>query len=436
MRRPWHRALLLAAAAAGLARAAEPAPAGTAPGGPEPQSAISHDSPPPQGIARWLDPTAAPFIPVPEIDVDPNSGTTLGLIPTWLVTDAQGQVRRIIAPDVLYNPYFGYGARGRIFSYPSEDTQWSVVAGAKQRVESEFDYEYQTGRLRDTTWSFTGSAVYDRSGTPRFYGIGNNSTIYDETNYTLQQKYVQTNVGWNVNRELQLSYTLRMREVDVQPGTLAGIASLQSRFGQILGVGTNHEVLNRFAVTYDTRDDPTVPTHGGAYTVFGGVADRTGIFHASLYSVVGIDAKQLWSLAPGEVIVVHGALRYMPGTAHVPFWSLSTLGGATSVIGEQQPLRGFGEGRFYDRNAFSSSLEYRHRIASVDAMSTRIDVEATPFIDAGEVFAHSRTSPVSHLHKVAGLGFRGIASPFVVGYVDIGYGSEGAAVFTGINYPF
>jgi hypothetical protein len=24
----------------------------------------------------------------------------------------------------------------------------------------------------------------------------------------------------------------------------------------------------------------------------------------------------------------------------------------------------------------------------------------------------------------------------VVGYVDVGYGTEGAAVFTGLNYPF
>jgi hypothetical protein len=37
---------------------------------------------------------------------------------------------------------------------------------------------------------------------------------------------------------------------------------------------------------------------------------------------------------------------------------------------------------------------------------------------------------------VGGIGFRGVARPFVVGYVDIGYGSEGVAVFTGLNYPF
>ena len=34
------------------------------------------------------------------------------------------------------------------------------------------------------------------------------------------------------------------------------------------------------------------------------------------------------------------------------------------------------------------------------------------------------------------IGFRGIAEPFVVGFVDIGWGGEGAAVFSGINYPF
>ena len=59
-----------------------------------------------------------------------------------------------------------------------------------------------------------------------------------------------------------------------------------------------------------------------------------------------------------------------------------------------------------------------------------------PFVDVGRVFSQSGTLPVSDLHKIAGVGFRGVAPPFVVGYVDVGYGSEGAAVFSGIGYPF
>jgi hypothetical protein len=44
--------------------------------------------------------------------------------------------------------------------------------------------------------------------------------------------------------------------------------------------------------------------------------------------------------------------------------------------------------------------------------------------------------PFTNLHPVGGIAFRGIAEPFVVGFVDVGWGGEGAAVFSGINYPF
>jgi hypothetical protein len=55
---------------------------------------------------------------------------------------------------------------------------------------------------------------------------------------------------------------------------------------------------------------------------------------------------------------------------------------------------------------------------------------------AGDHREPDGTWPLTQLHKVGGIGFRGVARPFVVGYADIGYGSEGVAVFTGLNYPF
>ena len=389
-----------------------------------------------KGWMRFFDPSTAPFLPIPEIDSDPNSGTTVGLIPTVLVTDEHDEIRKIIAPAVDYNHYFGVGAHVSIYSFMTDETQWALTAGAKQRVESNFDLEYTAGRLRDTPLSVTASLVYDRSGTPRFYGIGNDSPEYDVSNYTLNQKFVQTTVGWNLSRALQIAYTLRLRDVQVQPGTLSGVPSTANLYPALFGVGTVHENLSRVEIIYDTRDDVTIPTSGGQYVVYGGVAASDGVLESSLYSVTGADARQIWSVSPGNIIAAHAALRYMPGVTDVPFWSLSNIGGDRSVLAEAQPLRGFGVGRYYDRNSFSSSLEYRKRVLALDAVSTHINIEVTPFVDVGEVFAHSRESPVAHLHKVGGLGFRAVASPFVVGYVDVGYGSEGVAVFTGINYPF
>src|SRR5450432_815272 len=102
-------ALLAAAscAAAGWAAAPEDPPQAPAPG------PIPPPPTPSKGLSRWFDPATAPFIPVPLIGVDPDSGTTLGLIPTWVHISENHEINRIIAPDVLFNPYFGVGVHGR-----------------------------------------------------------------------------------------------------------------------------------------------------------------------------------------------------------------------------------------------------------------------------------------------------------------------------------
>jgi Omp85 superfamily domain len=428
------RLLLLAAM---LAKASLAAPPGTdPPQAPAPGPIPPPPPSPPTGLWRWFDPATAPFIPVPLVSVDPDSGTTLGLIPTWVHTNENHEISRIIAPDVLYNPYFGYGMHGRVYGYTSGDEQWSMVGGIKERVEREFDAEYQRGRLRDQRWSINASLVYDRSGVPRFYGIGNRTPQSAQTNYTNQQERAQVQVGLNLTHAWQLLYTGRFRVVDVLPGTLPKIPSLETRFGPILGVGTNKQFLNRLSIVYDTRDDLTVPTRGMELIAYGGLASRGGLLNDSMYSEAGGDARAFWPVRPDTILVAHMALRYLPSTHGVPFWALSGIGGGDTEVGGEQPLRGFGAGRFYDRDSFSGSVEMRRKVMSFDATSTSIDVELTPFIDVGRVFARTSTFPLDQLHHVYGVGFRGIARPFVVGYVDIGYGSEGIAAFTGLNYPF
>jgi hypothetical protein len=395
-------------------------------------------SPPPgpakPGWTKWFNPATAPFIPVPEIAVDPDSGTTIGLIPTWVTTDENHNVSRIVAPDIIYNEHFGFGVHGRIFSYTSADEQWSLVAGIKERVEREFDAEYEVGRLRQERWSMNFSLVYDVDGTPRFYGIGNQTHASAQTNYTAQKEYAQAQIGLNLNHTWQLLYTAHFKSVDVLPGTLEEVPSIETQFPQALG--TNKEFLNRLSLVYDTRDDLAVPSRGMKWVLYVGASAKNGLVNDSSYSEAGVDARGIWPVAPDTVLAAHASLRYLPTVNDIPFWALSNVGGGQSVIGGEQPLRGFGTGRFYDRDSFSATVELRRKVLSFDAVTTILDIEVAPFADFGRVFAGSNTDPVDHVHQVYGVGFRGIARPYVVGYVDIGYGSEGAAVFTGLNYPF
>ncbi|MEA3135036.1 MAG: hypothetical protein QOG17_2882, partial [Gammaproteobacteria bacterium] len=87
-------------------------------GDPAPDAGGAAPKPPPPGpLSTWFNPSTAPFIPVPLIGTDPNSGTTLGILPVWIKTDDNHEIRRIIAPDILHNPYFGWGVDGRLYAY-------------------------------------------------------------------------------------------------------------------------------------------------------------------------------------------------------------------------------------------------------------------------------------------------------------------------------
>ncbi len=427
--------LLLAVMSLGPAAEAQLPPGDVPPAQfPVPTDVQVPPAPVPASFWPWHDAKLLPYIAVPEIGADPNGGTTFGLLPVWLRTDAKHQIDRIIAPDLYHNSYFGWGVHARLYAYPSEDEQLSIIAGIAQRVEHQFFFDYQRGRARHEQWSVLASLMSERNGSLRYYGTGNDTSKSAETNYTAQQQAAQVKIGLNLSRIWQLAYTVRARFVDVQSGTLPGIRSIDQRFGNAI-LGTDKYFLHRFSIGYDTRDDLTIPSSGMEWVVYAGAA-TSGAFNDALYREAGFDGRGFWSSFHDTVVAAHVAVRYLLGDHNAPFWALSTLGGDRSEVGGEQPLRGYGAGRYTDQNAYSVTLELRRRAFSFAAASTHVDIEVSPFVDAGRVFSGTGTFPLSHIHAIGGVGFRGTAKPFVVGYVDIGYGSEGAAVFTGINYPF
>jgi hypothetical protein len=387
------------------------------------------------GWGRWFDPATAPFIPIPEVDTAPHSGLTLGVIPTWLRTNSRDEIERIVAPDLIHSQYFGWGARMRVLGYPSADTQWSVVGGGKQRVEREFDGRYVAGQTRAGPRSWSVEAIYDRSGTPRFFGLGNQSQHADETSYVDNQGALDVTVGRNLSPRLQLAYRARERYVDVLPAALHGLPSIERLFPRLLGIGSEHELQNTALLTRDTRDSPIIPHVGARYILYGGFVTRA-LGSSVSYSYFGAEARQYWALGSSLTLAWHAGARYMPSAARAPFWALSSLGGDRSVTGDREPLRADGADRYIDRNMFAGGVELRTRVATFNAFATRVSLELAPFVDAGKVFSNFGTSPVSRLHSAPGLGVRGLASPYVVGYVDIGFGHNRTAVFSGIDYPF
>jgi hypothetical protein len=381
----------------------------------------------------WVD--TLPFIPVPEIDTAPQSGVTLGLIPVFLSHNEQGQIDRILAPDIIHSEYFGWGARWRTFGYPSEDERWSVVAGAKEHVEREFDARFDQGLLRNGDWSWGLHAMIDRSGTSRFYGLGNDSLLSNQTSFVDSQARLEGSLARKLAPAWQLAYLACADSVRIEHSNLDSLPSIETRFAAIAQAGDAGELQQRVSLVADTRDSTVLPRQGGRFAAFAGFSSE-GLAGNVSYSYLGLDGTWLEPAGPRITLVGHAALRYMLSYRDAPFWALSSLGGDRSAIAEAQPLRAYGPGRYVDRNGSSVSLEARSEAGRFHGLDTDLEAEVAPFVDAGKVFDAMNGSPVSHAHVGEGLGLRLLARPFIVGYLDVAHGAEGFAVFSGIDYPF
>ena len=382
-----------------------------------------------------MDPSSWPFIPVPEVATDPNGGTTIGILPVFLFTDTKNQIRDIFAPDVNWNTTLGAGGTFRYISYPSEDTNWYAVAGGAQEIARKVDLDYQTGRTHQDLFTLEGRFFFERDPTDRFYGVGNKSSQGNQTNYTTQQLYGQGTVGLNITEQLQLQFMERPRWMRIYDGAFTSIPSIFQLFPNQKGVNGGSEVLSQLMVQYDTRDSIDIPKSGGLYRIYGAIADRA-LGSSSSYTRFGYDLHKYLTINPRITFAGHLFAEYEPAGNEMPFWAQARLGGDESMLTDQETLRGYGAGRFVDNNLIVANLEMRTRVYDANLFGTHGTLEVAPFAEAGRVAHELGYNPISQLHPVGGVGFRGIAEPFVVGFVDIGYGGEGAAIFSGINYPF
>jgi len=381
------------------------------------------------------DPNSWPFIPVPEVATDPNGGTTGGVLGVVLYTDTKNQITDIFAPDIEDNTTLGPGGTFRYLSYPSEDTNWYVTAGAQINILRRVDVDYQTGRTHKKWWSFEGRLFWEKDPTERFFGVGNDTRLGNETNYTTNQIYALGVFGINFTEDLQLALNVRPRQLRIDRGAFHNLPSIFKLFPHQKGINGGSEVPGQLALAYDTRDSLEVPRKGGLAQLYFGIADRAFLSSVS-YTRFGGELRRYYALNDKVTLAGHVFVEYNPSGNETPFWSMARLGGQESLLTDQQTLRGYGAGRYVDNCSAVANAEVRTRVWDRDIFGTHGILEIAPFLDIGRVAHNIDFDPFSELHTVGGIGFRGIAEPFVVGFVDVGYGGEGVAVFSGINYPF
>ena len=385
------------------------------------------------------------YIPIPEIITDPNEGNTFGILGVVLFLDEKDEIKYMLAPDIRYNDTKGVFPTFRFFGYPSPARRYSVVLGKSTGKDEDYELEYTDRSFWEGRGFLLASFLHEADSTERFFGFGNESreerphpgrpagpgNLGGESNYTDVDTEAQATPGVWVLPFANLSYRMRIRRYGVERGQVHNIPFIETAHPEARGRGIEGGVFwaHQVALTYDSRDSTDIPTRGALGILYGELTDKR-IGSASSFVKFGADWRDFIPLRKGNpVLALHALANYTSGDKDTPFWELSSLGG-------RRALRGFGSHRFIDFNRSLASAELRTRVYQHRLFGVNLEIELAPFIDTGQVFRRVTDSPVDDLHWVGGLGFRGVVRPQIVGFVDIGRGSEGNAIFTGIDYPF
>jgi outer membrane protein assembly factor BamA len=367
------------------------------------------------------------LVPLPIFTTDPNERQTYGAL--LAIIDAQeGAFRSLLVPTLTYNSLLGAAGSVHYERYFGHDIKFDTDLAQSTRNQAFYRLRYANPILLEGRYLFQGFGLYENDRTARFFGIGANSLESNESNYTLRQGGGELKFGQRLLPELIASLTERLRSVTIRRGAVDSLPFLQDAFTDIPGEDGSFVWAHRLALTYDTRNSQVTPTEGSFGQVFIEVADEA-IGSKASFVRYGLEGRWLWPhLGERLVFAVRGLLDRVDGP-NVPFFELSELGG-------DETLRGFGENRFLDEGRVLVNVEERFRVFQINYGNVRTDIELVVFTDVGRVFHNFSDLGSGKIQAVVGGGVRFLAASQIVAKIDVGLGSEGVAIFTGLDYPF
>jgi outer membrane protein assembly factor BamA len=367
-------------------------------------------------------------IPLPAVAFSRNEGPTSGALSALLFINESG-IYRILTPILTYNRIIGPSLSITWLEYLGEGKDFGLYAYQAVGIDQEFSLTYRNFTLREGKLGIDLQAGHFKDSTYRFFGLTPLSSSQNETNFT------QTEIGYLVSLRVQpsrsyaISFSQRVRSVDVGTGRVERLPFLRDRFPDLPG-GFGSTILgHRLSFTYDTRDIDYTPSTGALVTLYTEIDRNFETGNDRYYTGSRLDARFYFSSSDGRFSTAVRGAFFITGGHQIPFYEQAMLGG-------QNTLRDFGKNRFIDDGLILFNIEERIRIFSRPMFGVIPEFELAPFLDVGQVFSSLRKNLGDRLQVNPGVGFRGIVRPNVVGRLDLGFGREGTTIYVGIDFPF
>jgi hypothetical protein len=366
------------------------------------------------------------IVPVPVWATSPNEGNTWGAMPVFLrVCSADGQTQWLAAPSVTWNSVIHYTGTVRFYDYPDPDSALTVIASASTRINYKLLAVWQQLPAAEGAWTDEATVGVNRSAFARFYGLGPDTPAAAQATYTGQRAIVSERRGRNLPGHLNAGITLGAERDAIEDRGVLGLPLAAEVFSDAPGMHGATVLWQGLDIRYDDR-------------VSGDYAAQGVRLEASGAVIEGLAGSPTFLRAGAQARGVVPELSWLSGAAHA-VWSAVTASNAPfyhqSALGGSFLMRGFTEGRFVDRQAWTIELEQRIRVVRTHIFGVVADWRADPFVAAGQVFGDFR-SAAARPRVAAGVGLRAFVHPNLVGRVDLATAGEGESVYVEIGYPY
>lgn len=237
--------------------------------------------------------------------------------------------------------------------------------------------------FRKNKYRATGAFVYQRYP-DSFYGIGNNTLDIDRERYTadyllFKQRFVKSVAkGFFIGGQIRYEKTYRVKTIS---NSIFDKQMVVGRNGfQALGIG--------ISAIYDTRDNVLYPFKGFYITLSNHFYPK---WLGTTYAItnINIDARHYWNFYKSHVLATNIYANVNSGDT--PFKMMALLGG-------QNLMRGYFQGRYRNNNMAAVQVEYRFPIYW--------RFMGVAFASTGDVFRKAEELSFSKLKVSGGAGIR------------------------------
>jgi hypothetical protein len=254
-----------------------------------------------------------------------------------------------------------------------------------------------------------------------FYGIGNDSTTGDISNFRMKQGYVGGMMHVKGTNPLFTDVEFQYEDYTLQSGK-GSSPSIEDAYplSEAPGLGTNPSFLHTTLTGgVDTRPSPGYARRGGLYAVsYESYVDPDG----GVYTFDRMQAEVVHHFPirrENWVVSVHGVVRTTLDDADtVPFFLMPSIGSGST-------LRAYPSWRFRDRHSLLMSGEWRW-------IPSRVFMDLAIFYDTGKVASTRDDLNFDGLTDNVGVGVRFHGPAATPLRIELAHGSEGFnLVFSG-----